>query len=315
MNEQEVLDAQIGSCPDRGSMFDQEPEPILADLDNDGTFESVLQGFDTDNDGQVDTWGSASDIDGDGIADQTSVLQGIDTDSDGQADAWEIQTDFDNDGISDAFSLVNNPQGDGVTDASIGWVEDNAPIIGEPTEDMQHWHQQTHQDTCAIVSQEFILDELTGRDFSEDDLRQQAIDNGWYKEGGGTPLDCMGNLLEANGVDVERQNSSSWEDLNQKLAEGQKVMVAIDSDEIWNPGGRDDDNTLDNSLGIPGQGVNHAVQVIGIDNSDPNNPMVILNDPGHPEGRGMTVPADQFINAWEDSARYMVYTTSLTYTQ
>ena len=43
----------------------------------------------------------------------------------------------------------------------------------------------------------------------------------------------------------------------------------------------------------------HAVEVIGFDYSDPNNPMVILNDSGTPDGCGELVPLDVFVNAWE----------------
>ncbi|MCZ8161198.1 MAG: hypothetical protein O9275_10705, partial [Microcystis sp. LE19-196.1B] len=153
------------------------------DLNDDGTYETFGQGYDTDGDGIADTWTMQSDLDGDGIADQTSVIHGIDTDGDGIPDTWEIQTDLDNDGIPDQQAYFQDSDGDGVPDTAydaqnVGYNDDN--IIGDPTDDMEHWHQQTYQDTCAVVSQEFILDELTGIDFDENELRQQAIDNGWY---------------------------------------------------------------------------------------------------------------------------------------
>ncbi|MFP3787209.1 hypothetical protein, partial [Burkholderia sp. SIMBA_024] len=63
---------------------------------------------------------------------------------------------------------------------------------------------------------------------------------------------------------------------------------------------------------MPGQDANHAVQVAAIDYSNPEQPIVILNDPGHPEGQGMRVPADEFVNAWNDSNNYMVATATQT---
>lgn len=63
---------------------------------------------------------------------------------------------------------------------------------------------------------------------------------------------------------------------------------------------------------MPEQGANHAVQVIGIDRSDPDNPVVILNDPGQPNGQGIRVNADDFVDAWQDSDRFMVSTTGKT---
>ena len=299
---------------------------MATDLDNDGFADqtSFMEGIDSDADGQIDTWAVSRDLDNDGIIDDVSIAQGFDTDNDGQFDTLEIAADVDNDGIVDAvanYEMEDTSVGDGYAwedseayleseEYSIS-VDDN--IVGNPESDLDNWHQQTYGDTCAIASQEFILDELTGQDFSEDELRQEAIDNGWYTPGGGTPMDCMGNLLEAHGIDVERRDSCTFEDLAEQLDQGQNVMVALDSDEIWNPGGFDTDDLLTDLVGMPGQGANHAVQVIGIDNSDSDNPMVILNDPGHPEGQGITVPAEQFIDAWEDSGQYMVYTTGETY--
>ena len=50
---------------------------------------------------------------------------------------------------------------------------------------------------------------------------------------------------------------------------------------------------------------NHAVEVIGIDYSSPE-PMVIINDSGTMDGHAITVPASQFMDAWEDSGYYCV---------
>ncbi len=291
----------------------QDLEPIPVDLDLDGTFESVAQGIDTDGDGQPDTWAIGSDLNNDGTLDQTSVIQGIDTDGDGIPDTWEIQTDLNNDGIPDQTAYFQDTDGDGIPDtpldtSQVGYADN---IIGDPADDMEHWHQQTHEDTCAVVSQQFILEELTGQNFSEDQLQQEACDNGWYTSGGGTPLECMGNILEAHGIPVEKEYGCTLQDIGDKLACGEKVMVAVDSEEIWHPELVDPDDALANAYGMPGQGVDHAVEVIGIDNSDPNNPMVILNDPGSRDGQGSMVPADRFVDAWDDSNNYMVSTTGV----
>ena len=52
--------------------------------------------------------------------------------------------------------------------------------------------------------------------------------------------------------------------------------------------------------------MNHAVQVIGIDYSNPDEPMVILNDSGTPDGCGEMVPLDTFLDAWEDGNCQMI---------
>jgi hypothetical protein len=45
--------------------------------------------------------------------------------------------------------------------------------------------------------------------------------------------------------------------------------------------------------------------VIGYDSAKDE---VLLNDPGHPDGRGMAVPRSDFELAWQDSKNFMVVT-------
>lgn len=300
---------------------------------------SPSQEFDIDGDGVADAWTIEQDLNGDGITDQVSLFHavdtdgdgnfdsweishGIDTDGDGKLDTWENQTDIGADGIIDQISYAQDTDGDGIPDTPYNpdtaynpeeATYNNDDMIGDPLEDMEHWHEQANPDTCAVVAQEFILDQLTGYDFDEQELRELAYENGWYtptngSNTGGTPLYCTGNILEYHGIPVERSEGCTLQDIADKLAQGEKVIVGLDADEVWNPNSPDQDGNLTEVEGIPGNGSNHAVQVIGIDNSDPNNPMVILNDPGNPNGQGLTVPADQFIDAWEDSNHFMVAT-------
>ncbi|MFM9500770.1 hypothetical protein ACKI1Q_45300, partial [Streptomyces galilaeus] len=63
-----------------------------------------------------------------------------------------------------------------------GWSSQDAPqwqtptqpethdsIVGHPQSDMTHWEMQTAPDTCAVVSQKFIIEELTGRHLSQEE--------------------------------------------------------------------------------------------------------------------------------------------------
>jgi hypothetical protein len=306
------------------------------DLDGDGTNESYYQEVDSNNDGYIDTRMVESDLDGDGIADVVAIgsdtdvdgvademiyAEATDTDGDGSKESWNVSIDYDGDGVADESVVAIDTDGDGVpdtenpdtqvaTDSENLFDTENPDIVGDPEGDAANWHQQAEPDTCAVVSQEFILDEMTGRDFTEEELTQQALDNGWYTPGGGTPMECVGNLLEANGIEIEKEYGCTLDDISQKLADGENVIVGIDADETWYPGGIDSDQVLSNVSGMPEQGSNHAVQVIGVDYSDPDNPVVILNDPGTPEGQGIRVDADDFMAAWEDSDNFMVSTVS-----
>jgi hypothetical protein len=292
---------------------DIDPSYASVDLNQDGQNNSYSQSFDADGDGQYDSTMIQVDSDGDGIA-ETIHFADIDTDGDGQLDRTTIN--MDGDGNSpDAFTVdvpyINEPNTIG--ESSLPTTCD-APVIGNPEDDMQHWHQQNSDNTCAVACQEFILNDLaenSGFSFTENQLVEEATSCGWFN--GGTSKDNMGNLLEAHGIPVERNEGATLDDLAHKLDRGEKVMVALDADEIWYESNILMDDFLgdihENSGSIPGQDANHAVQVIGIDRTDPNQPKVILNDPGHPGGCGVQIPADKFENAWNDSNNYIVSTT------
>jgi hypothetical protein len=299
-------------------------------------FDPGMQLTDMNGDGLPDAATQVLDANGDGLADSVLIvtehssmaIEAVDLDGDLYPDASLVSQDLNHDGLPDRVD-VGPPmfQPEGNLDPALppaDWaygvpVADGLPhfdprhgasdLVGEPAAEMENWHQQANPDTCAVVSQEFILESLTGREFSEAQLQQEAWRMGAYTPGGGTPLECMGDLLEAHGIGVEREYGATLDELSAKLNEGSKVMVALDSHEIWTPG-QDyvTDELLTDCVGLPGQQADHAVEVIGIDHSDPNHPMVILNDPGHPQGGGLMVPADEFVNAWQDSNCYMVST-------
>lgn len=257
----------------------------------------------------------SNDLNEDGIPDQIE----IETDLDGDNIPDDLTMDFDETEVQFIDSDLNiiDPDPIGVEYVGSLFPEPSAlktaDITTEDTaDDMEHWHQQSYDNTCGIVAQEFILDDIGqdyGIDFSEDELRDTATDCGWYTPDAGTPMMQVGNLLEAYGIGVEKSLNASLDDIDRQLETGHQVLVAVDADEIWHPDGIDDDDLIANLQGMPGQEPNHTVQVIGIDHRDPNNPMVILNDPGTPDGRGLTVPADDFLNAWQDSNNFMVATT------
>lgn len=178
------------------------------------------------------------------------------------------------------------------------------PVAGDPLIDMQVWHEQETSSTCAVASQEFVLEQLTGEQFDESKLAAEAEANGWYQPGGGTPMADMDKLLETHGVPTETHENGTLDDLTAQLDAGNKLIVSVDASEIWEAG---QDPTADDALDVPapGMGADHAVQVAGIVDT-PNGQMVVLNDPGSPDGQGTMVPADEFTNAWADSGSFYV---------
>jgi hypothetical protein len=218
---------------------------------------------------------------------------------------------------SDSDDVHSDMLGD-ASDHTGYWVHQNFDpahsdgiVVGDPGHDLHCWHHQNRPDDCAVVAQQSVLESLTGKHFSEDGLCREALADGCYHPGGGTPGDHVGHVLEEHGIPIEHHYGGTVLDLSEKLSHGEKVIVAVNSHEIWMPDkGSILSQTLGEYTGIPGQRPDHAVVVTGIvyPKSDPLHPQVVLNDSGTSSGRGMMVPLEQFEKAWAASDHYMVAT-------
>ncbi len=313
------------------------------DLNGDGVPNSFTMGHDYDQDTRLDSQTSYLDTNGDGVMD--TVVLTYDSDLDGELDAMETHIDEDGDGVSDTViaEMLVDTDGDGVNDAymvahsedgghefevvdiyeydeSTGYMEpleyneesvsstalenfdpntvDPEDVSGDPAESMEVWEFQGDTNRCAVYSQKFVIEEITGEDVDIEELADLAEANNWFSEEGGTPILDMNRILDHFGIENEMSFHNNADDLKECLDNGGKVIVAVDADEIW----YGDDDTLF----APDEGVNHAVQVIGIDYSDPDAPMVILNDSGTPNGCGEMVPLEVFMDAWEDGNCQMI---------
>ena len=156
--------------------------------------------------------------------------------------------------------------------------------------------QQQYEDTCAIKSQQLIL-ESNGIDISEQELRNEAIKYGWYAPGYGTPMEDVGNLLENHGMEVHRYMDASISD----IAKGHQVIIGVDSGELWNAGIGETFEDL-----ILGEQADHALIVSGII-VDPftAEQNILLTDPGTGDVC-MEYPIGQFEDAWNDSNNFFI---------
>ena len=111
-------------------------------------------------------------------------------------------------------------------------------------------------------------------------------------------------LLEDYGVAVEKTEGNDFNDILEKLKTNEKIIVGVDANEIW---ANSSSEQLKDLFFMPE--ANHAVQVIGYNNESRT---VILNDPGHPDGKGMNVNSSDFEEAWQDSNNFMVSATQPT---
>jgi len=208
--------------------------------------------------------------------------------------------------LFDSVGKVHNTSlGVTVPNGSIINVEQADTIHGLPAQNIEFDPSvyQFYDDTCAIQSQHLILQQY-GIDVSQEELIQIAKDNGWYAEGYGTPMVMVGKLLEYYGVDIHGSQGNNIFNLANELAQGHQVIVGVDAYELVYPEETQDWDTL------YGEKANHALVVVGIDTSDPDDVQVIVTDPGT-GNRQMAYPATQFIDAWRDSDCFMVTTETV----
>lgn len=165
--------------------------------------------------------------------------------------------------------------------------------------------QQQYPDTCAIKSQQLILQDF-GIDVSETECVQYCYDHGWYVPGGGTMPENVGKLLVDVGIPCTQRADANIFDLMNEIQQGHKVIVGVDANELWKDGPI---NAIMEWLRdvFMGEQANHALIVAGLDYSDPDHPYVILTDPGNGEA-GKPYPLDQFMDAWSDSQHFIVST-------
>ena len=296
-------------------------DSLAVDIDGDGDYELFYK--DLDGDGEADIF--AKDLDGDGQIDEQNDL-----DNDGISEESEYRKDKDRDDDFDEFDVVEDTiynEAEEVADIDSWEIDrtdlielepvfidnmDNGSyiedlenfdpgnvdpnnIVGNPGISMQEWECQGVDGPCAIYAQKFVIEEFTGQEIDAQEMIEIAEQNGWYNEG--TAIEDLNKMLNYCGIENEMSFDNDFHDIADCLNEGGRVIVGIDADEIW---------WGENDVFSPGEDPNHAVEVIGIDYSNPEEPMVILNDSGIPDGCGVMVPYNTFMDAWADSGNLMI---------
>lgn len=270
-----------------------EPTTLSFDHDGDGFAETTY--IDTTGDGVIDTV-----VERDPYTGATAVA--ADTTGDGRIDTWAI--DHDGDGIFDeAVSEGTTVVADdpfGPSEAGPFAVEGGDPsggdddgIHGEPRLDIDYHQVQPGPVDCLPTSVAMALTEITGTEIPADELVAMANEHGFMNEAGMSAFDAV-TLFENYGIEAEA-TSGSLDDLRAALAADEPIIVGIDAADVYMGRGGPFD---------PGMESGHAVVVTGIDDGPPG--AVYINDPGFPDGAGVEIPLELFIDAWEDSENTMV---------
>ena len=300
---------------------------VVAKSDVGGPFDMSIRMRDTTGDGVLDERLTQIDADGDGRADFIQRERLTDVDSTGQYHTKVVDVDADGDGVFEQVGekmaaedgdqrvamtglpglMISGDDGESVSATELGTFDpslsDMEKVIGDPVPAMEKWECQGSTNRCGLYAQKFVIEEFTGKDIDMGEYLRIAKVNGLFGEGEGTAALNMNKMLDQYGIKNEMSFHNSLEDIEASLARGERVIVSIDADEIWH-GEKDNVFTPFDAEGL--DSANHAVEVIGIDKTDPDNPMVILNDSGTPDGRGELVPADIFCDAWDDGNCQMI---------
>ncbi|MGB7441832.1 MAG: hypothetical protein WA919_12245 [Coleofasciculaceae cyanobacterium] len=174
--------------------------------------------------------------------------------------------------------------------------------VGEPHLDAQFWQPQTDAASCAVVTQLEVYESLKGVKMPEEAICKVAEANGWYDPSTGTPQHDVGKVLEACGVETEQTYDATLVDIYDALERGDKVIVALDGNEIWHP-------LRDASTNMPieqSADFGHTVWVTGIHQSQDGSIKIFINDTFTVDGQMKIVDALDFLNAWNDFGNHLV---------
>lgn len=162
--------------------------------------------------------------------------------------------------------------------------------VGNADELAKYWHFQGATNDCALYSQGSVL-EANGKGFDIENYRNQAIaDRSYTPEDGMNPA-AVGDLLEQNGVEINRYEVASFQDMERELQMGNGVITIVEDEPL---------------SGYKG---GHALWVTGMEIGKDGIPVnIITNDSGVPDGRAIKYPYEDFKKAWLEKHNSMITT-------
>ncbi|MDH6284663.1 C39 family peptidase [Prescottella agglutinans] len=179
---------------------------------------------------------------------------------------------------------------------SVAPVADDDSVHGNPAAWTLNWFYQQINGYCGPSAVGQIVAQYTGATITDpQELVDRAVELGLMGDPSeGMTLPNIEKLLEDQGVPCTLTNSS-LDDLRAKLDAGYGVIAMVDSGEIWHPDQEADEDDLPD----------HVLVVAAIDDE---RGVVILSDPGVPNGDQLEAPIELFDDAWADSGHQMVVT-------
>lgn len=158
------------------------------------------------------------------------------------------------------------------------------PELQELSDELDSWIQQGEQMSCAVASQTMAVNQLTNEHYTEQELLDIAKEKRWYQEG--TYASDIGKIAEHLGMEVEQRHDVAASELTLANDPELKVLANVDSTLLQFP------------ESFKRCQPDHCVQVLRVERTAEGE-MVILNDPGHENGRGIVYPMEIFERAYQ----------------
>lgn len=158
------------------------------------------------------------------------------------------------------------------------------PELRELSEALETWFPQSESMSCVVSVETMVLNQLENGDRTEREMLETSREKGWYNEG--TCPEDVGKIAEYYGMDVEQHHGVAASELTLANNPEVKVMANVDSTLLQYPDAYKRCQP------------DHCVQVLRVERTAEGE-MVILNDPGHAEGRGAVYPMEIFEKAYK----------------
>lgn len=149
-------------------------------------------------------------------------------------------------------------------------------------------------DNLCVVRCEGIALRRFGFEVSDEELLAESRKEGWLQQAG-TALHNIGRLAGSHGLGVSHRYECSIEDIHESLSVGHIVLAAVDANELI--GNYAEEKQKDT---INGKTPNHVVIVESVSEDS-----VTITDSATPQQHDI-YPILQFIDAWDDSSRYLI---------
>lgn len=149
-------------------------------------------------------------------------------------------------------------------------------------------------DNLCVIHCEGIALRRFGFDISDEELMAVSRKEGWLQKSG-TALHNIGHLAGSHGLGLSHRYECSIEDIQEALSAGHIVLAAVDANELIGNYAEEKGKDI-----TEGETPNHVVIVESITDDS-----ITITDSATPRQHD-AYPLSQFIDAWDDSSRYLI---------